>query len=66
MTDGSWMGHEPDTYRYNGYGMDTNYAGPETYRVPPSINSHMNPLNTFDYPMRQNIHQPQPGKISYD
>ena len=51
MSDGQWMGHEPDTYRYNGYsGMD-NYPGPETYRAPPPMNGHM---TGYDYPMMHN------------
>ena len=45
MSDSQWMGHEPDTYRYNGYGPMENYPGLETYRGPPTMNGH---LDRFD------------------
>jgi len=56
MADGQWMGHEPDTYRYNGYGGMDNYPGSDAYRAPPTMNSHM---NGYDYSMMHNGSQHQ-------
>ncbi len=65
MSDGSWTGHEPDTYRYNSYGMDTNYAGPETYRASPNLSIHTNSMNAYDYTMRPSPHILQQSNTNY-